>query len=99
MLAVQALLALLVVGLSTLMAYREADRRVEELTRSKVLEVARAIAATDDVLQGLAAADPAMQLRELAERERRRTDTDFVVVMSPAGAARPGRRRSPRRRR
>lgn len=84
-LAVQAVVALLVVGLSTLMAYREADRRVEELTRSKVLEVARAIAATDDVLRGVAAADPAAALRELADREQRRTDTDFVVVMSPAG--------------
>lgn len=85
MLAVQAFVALLVVAVSMLMAYREADRRVEEITRTRVLHVARALAATDDVLQGLATTDPARSLRDLAERERRRTDTDFVVVMTTEG--------------
>lgn len=84
-LIVQVVLAVLVVGLSAAMAYREADRRVEELTRARVLDIATAIAATDDVREGLAAADPAAALEQLAERERRRTGTDFVVIMTPDG--------------
>ncbi len=61
-LAVQAIVALLVVALSSAMAYRQAQRQVEAVTRTQVVEVAQAIAATDDVVEGLAQSDPASAL-------------------------------------
>ena len=84
-LVVQAVVVLFVVLLAVLLAYRQADRLVEETTRTRVLAIAQTIAASDDVREGLAAPDPTQSLAALAERERDRTGTDFVVVMSPAG--------------
>lgn len=84
-LAVQAAVALLVVLLSVATAYVQAGRQVEQEAASQVTDVARAIAATDDVRQGLASADPAAALAAFAERQRAETGTDFVVVMSVDG--------------
>lgn len=75
----------LVVGVSLATAYTQAVRQVEDAAATRVVDVAEAIAATDDVRQGLAARDPAAALAEFAERQRLASDTDFVVVMSPEG--------------
>ena len=77
--------ALVVVALATAMAYRQAERRVELAATTKVTATALSLAATDDVIEGLAAPDPAAALRDFAERTRQATGTDFVVVMSPQG--------------
>lgn len=84
-LAIQVVVAALVVGLSVLLAYRQADRRAEEVAAGKVTDIARTLAATADASDGLTSADPAGALGALAERERTRTGTDFVVIMSPDG--------------
>lgn len=75
----------LVVGVSLATAYAQAVRQVEDAAATRVVDVAEAIAATDDVREGLAAPDPAAALAEFAERQRLASDTDFVVVMSPEG--------------
>lgn len=75
----------LVIGLSMLTAYAQAVRHVEDAAAARVLDVARAVAATDDVRDALASADPAAALTEVVERARQLTATDFIVVMSPAG--------------
>lgn len=80
-----AAVALVVVALATAMAYRQAERRVESAVTTKVTDTALSIAATDDVIEGLASSDPAAALRDFAERARQATGTDFVVVMSPTG--------------
>lgn len=77
--------ALVVVALATAMAYRQAERRVELAATTKVTATALSLAATDDVIEGLASSDPAAALRDFAERARQATGTDFVVVMSPTG--------------
>ncbi|MFV0457739.1 MAG: ATP-binding protein [Actinomycetales bacterium] len=84
-LAVQVIIGLVVVAVASAMAYRLADQQVRRSTRAEVLDVAHAFAATDDVRQGLESADPAAALGPLAERVRRETGTDFVVVLSPQG--------------
>lgn len=84
-LAVLGALVLLVVGLSLAIAYAQAVRLVEDATASRVTDVALAVAATDDVREGLTASDPAAALARIAERERQATGTDFIVIMSPDG--------------
>ncbi|MFT3877572.1 MAG: sensor histidine kinase [Propioniciclava sp.] len=74
-----------VVGLSTLTAYTQAVRHVEDAAAARVLDIARAVAATDDVREALASDDPAAELTEVVERARQLTATDFIVVMSPGG--------------
>lgn len=79
------IVSVLVVALSVGVAYLAAVRRVEQVTAARVTDVAWAIAATDDVRQGLASADPAAALADFADRQQRLTGTDFVVVMSTDG--------------
>lgn len=78
-------LLVLVVGLSVATAYAQAVRHVEDAAASRVVDVARAVAATDDVREALASPDPAAELAGVVERARALTATDFIVVMSPAG--------------
>lgn len=84
-LLVQAVVAALVVLASLSTAYLQAGQQVEQLTSERVRNAALAIAATDDVIEGLRSADPAATLASFVERERVATGTDFIVVMSPAG--------------
>ena len=62
-------------------AYLQARENSQDSTRSRVLAVARAVAASPQVRDALAAPDPSMILQPLAEQVRRDTETDFVVVM------------------
>lgn len=84
-LAVQSVVALTIVVLATGLAYRQASRQADGATRIKVTQVAWAIAATDDVVEGLRASDPSSALAAFAERERTQTGTDFVVIMAVDG--------------
>ena len=83
--AAQVLVAALVVAGGLVGAYLQASRASEDQARARVLAVAHTIAATPVVVQALGSGDPSAALQPLAERVRRTTDTDFVVVMSPTG--------------
>lgn len=84
-LLVLTVLAALMTALSLATAYGYARREVEATAATKVTMVAETIAATDDVLEGLASPDPAAALEEFAAREMERTATDFIVIMDPDG--------------
>lgn len=66
-------------------AYLQARHRAEDSTETRVLAVARSVAASPDLLTALAAPDPSAVLQPYAERVRRETGTDFVVVMRTDG--------------
>ncbi|WP_265447649.1 sensor histidine kinase [Flexivirga meconopsidis] len=83
--ALQAAIALLVVGLGIGAAYLQARNSSNRQATAQVLSVAESVAATPQVEQALTAADPSATLQPLAEAVRRSTGTDFVVVMSPSG--------------
>lgn len=84
-LAVQAVVVVAVVVLSVGLAYRQADHLVEETTRTRVLAISQALAATDDVRTAVTSPDPAGRLADAVGRELARTGADFIVVMSPDG--------------
>jgi len=62
-------------------AYLQARENSQDASRSRVLAVARAVAASPQVRDALTAPDPSTILQPLAEQVRRDTATDFVVVM------------------
>jgi len=66
-------------------AYLQARQNSQDSTQRRVLAVARAVAASPEVQAALAAPDPSAVLQPLAERVRRDTATDFVVVMDTHG--------------
>lgn len=66
-------------------AYAQARRAVTQQSSAQVLAVAQSVAAEPEVVAGVRSADPARALQPLAEGVRRRTATDFVVIMSPKG--------------
>ncbi|MGC5616529.1 ATP-binding protein [Georgenia sp. Z1491] len=84
-LVVLSVVAAVMMGLSLASAYDYARRGVESTAATKVTTVAETIAATDDVVEGLASPDPAAALEEVVARELERTATDFIVVMDPDG--------------
>lgn len=84
-LALQALVAALVVGTGLLGSYLQARQLSEQRTQAEVLAVAHAVAASPEVVDGIAQRDPASALKSVIEAERARTGTDFIVVMSTTG--------------
>ncbi|HEX5333438.1 MAG TPA: ATP-binding protein [Cellulomonas sp.] len=62
-------------------AYLQARENSQEASRSRVLAVARAVAASPQVRAALTTPDPSTVLQPLAEQVRHDTATDFVVVM------------------
>ena len=83
--ALQVLVALLVVGIGTGAAYAQAQRAGTQEATARALAVARTVASSPDVVAAVQDGDRAGVLQPFAEDVRRRTETDFVVVMSPAG--------------
>lgn len=77
--------AVLVVGVSVALATWQASSQVEAAAADQVTHVARTVAASDEVRNALAAGAPTPALTDFAERTRAATETDFVVVMTPAG--------------
>ncbi len=84
-LLVLGVVVVLVVAVSLATASVQAVRQVEDAAAAQVTDIAQTIANTDDVREGLASPDPAAALHDFIERERRVTETDFIVVMSPDG--------------
>ncbi len=80
------LLVVLIVVLSALaLAYLDARADQRRQAGEAALAVATTTADSPQILAALAAPDPSVQLQPWAERIRRDTGTDFVVVMSPDG--------------
>lgn len=66
-------------------AYLEAGQNSQASTSSRVLAVARSVAASPLVRSSLSEPNPSAVLQPYAEKVRRDTGTDFVVVMSTTG--------------
>ena len=80
------LLVVLIVVLSALvLAYLDARADQRRQAGEAALAVATTTADSPHILAALATPDPSVQLQPWAERIRRDTGTDFVVVMSPDG--------------
>jgi two-component system, CitB family, sensor kinase len=80
------LLVVLIVVLSALaLAYLDARADQRRQAGEAALAVATTTADSPQILAALATPEPSVQLQPWAERIRRDTGTDFVVVMSPDG--------------
>ncbi len=65
--------------------YLEGSERAQDATSTRVLAVARSVAASPYVWSALSAPDPSALMQPYAERVRRDTGADFVVVMTTKG--------------
>ncbi|WP_406830182.1 sensor histidine kinase [Pedococcus sp. KACC 23699] len=83
--ALQVLVALLVVGIGTGAAYTQARRAGTQEATARALAVARTVASSPDVVAAVQDGNRRGVLQPFAEDVRRRTATDFVVIMSPSG--------------
>ncbi len=81
----QVVVALIVVVAGVLGAYVQARHYSTSRATAQVVAVADSVAADPAVLAGLRSDHPSTTLQPLAEAVRRRTHTDFVVIMSPTG--------------
>jgi two-component system, CitB family, sensor kinase len=84
-LVLQLLLVLIVVLSALALAYLDARADQRRQAGEAALAVATTTADSPQILAALATPDPSVQLQPWAERIRRDTGTDFVVVMSPDG--------------
>lgn len=80
-LVLQALTVVVVVVGALAFSYLEARRAQLESARDRSVAVAQAVADSPDIVDALAADDPSALIQPYAERVRRDTGTDFVVVM------------------
>ena len=80
--ALQVVVIAIVVLAGSGVAYLQARARAEDSTGARVLAIARSVAASPSVWRALTDANPSAFLQPYAERVRRDTGTDFVVVMS-----------------
>lgn len=83
--ALQVAVALLVIAAGVAGAFLQARSYSTSRATAQVLAVARSVAAMPEVVSDLHRPDPSTGLEPLAEGVRRRTGTEFVVVMSPSG--------------
>jgi sensor histidine kinase regulating citrate/malate metabolism len=81
-LLLQVLMVLAVVAGAVSLAYVDARRSQLAAARDRVLAVAVSVADTPQVRRALRTADPSASIQPFAERVRRDSGTDFVVVMS-----------------
>lgn len=85
MLVWQLLVVLVVVVGGTGLAWFDARQDSRADARSQTLDVSLAVAASPTVVQALDDPDPRLVLQPYAERVRKATGTDFVVVMNRKG--------------
>jgi two-component system, CitB family, sensor kinase len=84
-LVLQLLVVLIVVLAALALAYLDARADQRRQAGEAALAVATTTADSPQILAALATPEPSAQLQPWAERIRRDTGTDFVVVMSPDG--------------
>jgi sensor histidine kinase regulating citrate/malate metabolism len=78
----QLLTVLLVAVVAVVLAYVDARRDQLESARLRSVNVAEAVADAPDVVRALESPDPSSDLQPYAERVRKDTGTDFVVIMA-----------------
>ena len=83
--ALQVVVVAVVVLAGSTAAYLQARQSSQASTSARVLAVARSVAASPYLWSALNAPDPSVVLQPYAERVRRDTGTDFVVVMRTDG--------------
>jgi len=83
--ALQVVVVSVVVLAGGVAAYLQARQSSQTSASARVLAVARSVAASPVVHTALTAPDPSAVLQPYAERVRRDTGTDFVVVMTTNG--------------
>jgi two-component system CitB family sensor kinase len=83
--ALQVVVVWVVVVAAGAAAYLQAQQRSQDSTDARVLGIARTVAASPLVRAALSAKSPSAILQPYAERVRRDTGTDFVVVMTTTG--------------
>jgi sensor histidine kinase regulating citrate/malate metabolism len=83
--ALLVLVAVVVVTVGAGAAYLQAERAGTQEATARALSVAQTVANTPDVVTEVTRGDPSHALQPFAEKVRRETGTDFVVIMSPAG--------------
>ncbi len=83
--AIQAAVILVVLLGAGVAAFSNATAANSAAAQDEVLGVARTLAVDPEVARALTTPDPVAVLQPLAERVRRDTGTDFVVVMTPDG--------------
>ena len=81
-LVLQVLMVLVVVAGAVALAYVDARRSQLAAARDRALAVAVSVADTPQVRRAVSAANPSASIQPFAERVRRDSGTDFVVVMS-----------------
>jgi sensor histidine kinase regulating citrate/malate metabolism len=81
-LVLQTLILLVIVASAVALAYVDARQDQLDTARTRSLDVARTVADSPTVLDALRSRRPSDQLQPFAERVRRDTRTDFVVVMA-----------------
>jgi two-component system, CitB family, sensor kinase len=85
LLVLQLSVVVLLLGASLVAAYLESVDASEDRAAEVSLSVASTVAEMPEVVAALDDPEPSAVLQPLAERVRTRTDTDFVVVMTPTG--------------
>jgi two-component system CitB family sensor kinase len=83
LLALQALLLVVVLAAAAATTFVASRNRDESAARDKVLSLAESVAAGPYVARQAATAEPWLKLQPYAERIRRETHVDFVVIMAP----------------
>ena len=83
--ALQAAIVAVVLAGVAAATYLQLDETNREATAEEMLGIAHTLAASPDVRAALRDPDPSAVLQPIAERVRRDTATDFVVVMTPDG--------------
>lgn len=82
--ALQVVVAVLVVAAGLTAAYVQAQHAADHEAAARATAVAETLASTPAVVTAVQGGDPT-SLQPYAERIRKETSTDFVVIMSPAG--------------
>lgn len=77
----QVVVVLVLVALATVLAYVDVRESQLDVARVRSIDVAQAVADSPSVARALATDDPTVRIQPFAERVRRDTGTDFVVVM------------------
>jgi sensor histidine kinase regulating citrate/malate metabolism len=85
LLVLQVIVVVLIVGIGAGVSVGSAQRSATDASRAEVLAMAETLAQSPGVISALRSADPTKVLQPEAEAVMGRTDTSFIVFMSPSG--------------
>lgn len=85
LLVLQVIVVVLTVGIGAGVSIGSAQRSATDASRAEVLAMAQTLAQSPDVIRALTSPDPTAALQPEAQAVMDRTNTSFVVFMSPQG--------------